>query len=114
LARNTRLIQPVIFTAQGIFTVTYNFIVTVGGWQFEIKQVRAIRAEKYGKPYSATLMINIVNGTAYIENFLAREGDKINKQDIKTITYFMKSIGFNKVVFDRYKDGVNKTKTVSI
>lgn len=92
----------------------FTFIVQVGEWQFETKQIRGIRTSAYGQPYSATVMITVVNGVAYVEGLLAREDQGITKQDVKDITAFLGAIGFKSYVFDRYKDGKKSSKIKSI
>lgn len=92
----------------------YSCVVQVGDWHFEVKLIRGIKTPAYGQPYSATLMITVVNGVAYIENFIARESHKITKADLKDITTFVKALGFKSAVFDRYKDGIKTSKIKSI
>ena len=77
-------------------------ITEVGKWQFEVKEVRAIRTDNYGDPFTATLTLKIVNGDVYIENLLTTTA--ITSQDFKEVENFILALGFDSYYFCRYTD----------
>lgn len=82
-------------------------VAKVGNWCFEIKQVRAIRANKFGEPYDATALITIVNGQVAIENLLAV--DSFTRSDFNDIHTYLKQLGFKQADWRRFnKNGQSK------
>lgn len=76
------------------------YLVKVGGWIFELKQVRAIKSDDFHLPYSATVLITIVNGEPNIENLLSVEG--FTRSDYNDIKEFLNSIGFDGAEWQRF------------
>ena len=80
-----------------------NHITASENWLFEIKVVRAIRTNEYGKPYAGIASITIVDGEVHVEGLMLINK---NKSDIKEIEQHIKyQLGFNEYYFSRYKNG---------
>jgi hypothetical protein len=78
-------------------------ITTGENWLFEIKEVRAIKADEYGKPYSATATLRIVNSVAYVENLLSKK--PFTKADLEELERYMLSIGFTEYFYISFING---------
>lgn len=85
-------------------------VTTRGKWLFEVKEVRAIRAEEYGKPYDAQLTIKIVNGEVHVENLMIKDEKSIKLTDWKAVDEEVLSHGHREYSFDRYDCNGNKRK----
>jgi hypothetical protein len=79
------------------------YLIKVGNWWFEVKQVRAIKTPEFHLPYTATALITIVNGKPGVENLLSVDG--FTRQDYKDIEQFFNIIGFESADWQRF----NKT-----
>jgi len=76
----------------------------IGGWVFEIKQVRAIKTPEYGQPFTANALITIVNGQPSVENLLSIS--EFTRNDFKDIQGFLSELGFKNINYQRFnKDG---------
>ncbi len=73
-------------------------------WLFEVKEVRAIRAQKIGDPYSASLLIKVVNGEVHIENLIST-GVSTRRDLIEIERYIKETLGANCYIYTRYKNG---------
>ena len=80
---------------------------TEGNWSFELKQVFCRKAANYGKPYTMSAVINIVDGEVYVELLSGNDNNSFTKSDYTDLKTFIKNLGFNKVNYSRYK-GENK------
>lgn len=78
--------------------------VQIDDWIFEVKMVRALRVDSYGKPYSAISNININGDSGYIDGLLTSEGDDFTKEDYDTFVKFCQKIGLKEMKYDRYKN----------
>lgn len=86
------------------------YIINVGGWFFEVKQVRAIKTENFGLPYTATALITIVNGEPAIENLLSVDG--FDRNDFKDIQRYLNDLGFKKADWRRFSKSGQKKENV--
>lgn len=85
--------------------------IEIDGWFFEIKAVRAIRAESYGSEYSAIANFNLYNDSAHIDGLMTRTVDDFSRKDHQAFEKFFNQIGVQNVSFDRYqKHGLKKMK----
>ena len=66
--------------------------IQLDNWIFEIKSVRAIRVDSYGKPYSAIANFNLNGGNAYIDGLMTREHDDFTRNDYQTFRHFGASL----------------------
>ena len=77
--------------------------VQVDDWIFEVKALRAIRVNEYGKPYSAIANLNINGNNVYIDGLLTRDDKEFTKEDYMAFKKVCQSLEIKKVTFDRYK-----------
>ncbi|MFT6900030.1 MAG: hypothetical protein ACJAXS_000185 [Colwellia sp.] len=59
---------------------------------FEIKTVRALRVDEYGKPYSAIANLTVNGDNAYIDGLLTREDAKFSRKDFKPFINFVNKL----------------------
>ncbi len=78
-------------------------------WLFEIKEVRAIKTDAYGKPYSAIADITIVDGDVHVEGLLSKHKNG-GRRDLKEIENYIKKLGFKEYFYTRYKNGLKIKK----
>lgn len=88
--------------------------VKIDGWIFEIKAVRAIRAESYGQPYSAIANFNLQGETAYIDGLMTKTHDDFSRDDHRAFEKYFSELGLKKVTFERYCNQGFKTITKDI
>jgi hypothetical protein len=90
-----------------------NLTIKSGKWIFEIKQIFARKTESFGDDFTASLVINNINGTAKVE-LAINKNDTFTRQDREDLQAFFAQMGFEKVTFDRFRSGEKKevTKTV--
>lgn len=77
--------------------------VQVDDWIFEVKTVRAIRIDKYGKPYSAIANLTLNGETGFIDGLLTRENEKFSRNDFHAFYKFCQQMEVKKVNFDRFR-----------
>ncbi len=82
----------------------------VGGWIFELKQVRAFKAENFGEAYSANALITITDGTAHVENLMMRFDEQFTRQDYQAFKTFIENAGFDSAAFSQIKNGERLVK----
>ena len=88
--------------------------VQIGDWIFEVKMVRALKVDEYGKPYSAIANCNINGDSMYIDGLLTQEGETITREDLQSFNDFCYQIGLKQCSYHRYQNGESVTKDVSI
>lgn len=79
-----------------------NRYIQIDGWIFEIKTVRAIKTDSYGKPYSAIANFNLQNDTAFIDGLMTKTEDDFTRIDHKAFEKFFSQIGIKQVTFERF------------
>lgn len=80
----------------------------VGNWSFELKQVFCRKTLVHGQPYVASAVITVTDGQAHVELLTNKESDNFNRDDFKDLIAFVNSLGFEKVHYSRFKDGIKK------
>jgi len=88
--------------------------IRVGEWVFEVKTVRALRVDEYGKPYSAIANCNLNGDTMYIDGLLTKEDQDFSKEDFLTFHKFSKRMGIEGFSYHRYHNGESVTKDVKV
>jgi len=83
-------------------------------WIFEIKMVRAIKVDSYGKPYSAIANINLNGDNAYIDGLMTQQGEVFNRSDYETFENFCQQLGMKQAKFDRFKNQQLKSFIVDL
>ncbi|MGL1958909.1 MAG: hypothetical protein OCD00_16525 [Colwellia sp.] len=88
--------------------------VQIGEWIFEVKMVRALKVDEYGKPYSAIANCNINGDSMYIDGLLTQEGEKFTLDDFKSFYKFGQKMDLKQCSYHRYQNGQSVTKEVAI
>lgn len=88
--------------------------VKMGDWIFEVKMVRALKVDEYGKPYSAIANCNINGDSMYVDGLLTKEGEELSKDDFKTLLQFCQKLGLNRFSYHRYQNGQSMTKEINV
>jgi len=88
--------------------------VKIGDWIFEVKMVRALKVEEYGKPYSAIANCNINGDAMYIDGLLTKDQQKLSKDDFKSFSEFAQLLDINQISYHRYQNGQSVTKEVNL
>jgi len=86
----------------------------VDGWIFEIKTVRALKVDDYGKPYSAIANCNINGDTMYVDGLLTKEDKDFTKEDGMAFQTFCQKLGIDSLTYHRYQNGQSVNKNVKI
>ncbi|NMP30202.1 hypothetical protein HII17_01395 [Thalassotalea sp. M1531] len=58
--------------------------VRIDDWIFEVKMVRALKVDSYGKPYKAIAQMNINGDFAFLDGTLHADDSQFSEQDINT------------------------------
>jgi hypothetical protein len=88
--------------------------VQVDDWIFEVKTVRALRVDKYGKPYSAIASLTVNGDNAYIDGLLTRENEKFSRKDFQAFYKFCQKMEVKQANFDRFKNNELISECVDI
>jgi len=88
--------------------------VQVDDWIFEIKAVRALRVDQYGKPYTAIANLTVNGDNAYIDGLLTRENEKFNRKDFQAFHKFCQQMKLKQAHFDRFKGDELVSECVNI
>lgn len=93
---------------------TLSRYVQIDKWIFEVKAVRAIRVDDFGKPYSAIANFTLNGNSAYIDGLLTREEDDFTREDYQTFVKMTQQLEVKSVNFDRFKQRRRVSDTVKI
>jgi hypothetical protein len=96
------------------FPKTLSRYVQIDKWIFEVKAVRAIRVEDFGKPYSAIANLTINGDSAYIDGLLAREEEDFTREDFQTFVKATEQLEVQSFNFDRFKHRRRISHTVKV
>jgi hypothetical protein len=88
--------------------------VQIDDWIFEIKSVRALRVDQYGKPYSAIANLTINGDSAYLDGLMTRENEKFSRKDFQTFYKFCQQMEVKQAHFDRFKNSELVAECVDI
>lgn len=95
-------------------TDTTSRFIQLDNWIFEVKSVRAIRVNNYGKPYSAIANFTFNGNSAYIDGLMTREDEDFTKDDYQVFNRLCQKLGIKQVQFDRFKDNKFKLDTLDV
>lgn len=95
-------------------TQTHSRFIQVGDWCFELKAVRALKVDQYGKPYQAIANCNINGDKMYIDGLLNKDNDEFSKKDFMDFYNFAKKIGIDSVVYHRFQEDSSVYREVKI
>ena len=93
---------------------TLSRYVQIDKWIFEVKSVRAIRVDDFGKPYSAVANIALNGNSAYIDGLLTREEEDFAREDYQTFVKMSQQLGLESVNFDRFKQRKRVSDVVKV
>lgn len=83
--------------------------VQIDGWIFELKTIRAIKAENYGPAYSAIANFTLQSDHAHIDGLMTRTKEDFSRADHQAFEKFFAQIGIKSVSFERYSPSGFKT-----
>jgi len=95
-------------------TDTTSRFIEIENWIFEIKSVRAIKVNSYGKPYNAIANLSFNGNNAYIDGLMTREDENFSKEDYQVFMRLCQKLGINQAQFDRFKNNQFQLETVDI
>jgi hypothetical protein len=95
-------------------TDTTSRFIQLDDWIFEVKSVRAIRVDSYGKPYNAIANLSFNGDNAYIDGLMTRENENFSKEDYLVFKRLCQKMGIKKVQFDRFKNDQFKLDTLDV
>lgn len=95
-------------------TDTTSRFIQLDNWIFEIKSVRAIKVNDYGKPYDAIANFSFHGNNAYIDGLMTRDKENFSKEDYQVFMSFCQKFGIKQVQFDRFKNNKFKLETVEV
>lgn len=93
---------------------TLSRYVKIDKWIFEVKSVRAIRVDDFGKPYTAVANIALNGDSAYIDGLLTREDDDFTREDYQTFGIMSQQLGLENISFDRFKRQSKVSESVKV
>jgi len=88
--------------------------VKIGDWSFELKSVRALKVDQYGKPYTAIANCSINGNTMYIDGLLTKDDDEFNKKDFFCFYKLCQQIDIDNFSYHRFQDGQSINKVVNV
>jgi len=92
----------------------YSRFIQIGDWCFELKAVRALKVDEYGKPYTAIANCNINGDSMYVDGLVTKSGEEFTKEDFMTFHKFTQMLGLDNFSYHRYHDGQSVTKEVKV
>lgn len=93
---------------------THSRYIQVGDWFFELKAVRALKVDEYGKPYKAIANCNINGDKMYVDGLLTKDGEQFTKKDFLSFYQFCQKIGIDSCSYHRFQDGQSVNKEVPV
>lgn len=73
---------------------------SVGGWCYEVVQVRLRKTSAHGEAYTGIVNATIVNGELHLEGLHC---DEFTLDDMRDLRAISKAFGFKDYTFNRYK-----------
>ena len=95
-------------------TQTHARYIQIDDWYFEIKTVRALKVDEYGKPYSAIANCNINGNQMYVDGLLTKDNEEFNKKDFATFYKFCQKAGLDSFSYHRFQDGESINKEIAV
>ena len=95
-------------------TDTTSRFIQIDNWIFEVKSVRAIKVNSYGKPYNAIANFSFNGDSAYIDGLMTKEGENFTKEDYQVFNRLCEKMGIKQAQFDRFKNNQFKLDTVDV
>ncbi len=86
----------------------------IGEWVFEVKMVRALKVQDYGKPYSSVATITVNGDNGYIDTQMSRAGEEFSRQDCSTFYDFCQRLELKQISYDKIRQGIRIPRTIDI
>jgi hypothetical protein len=93
---------------------TLSRYVQIDQWIFEVKSVRAIRVDDFGKPYSAIANLSLNGDSAYIDGLLTKENEDFTREDYQAFVKVTQQLEVKSFNFDRFKQRRRVSHTVKV
>ncbi|WP_102797545.1 hypothetical protein [Bowmanella denitrificans] len=91
-----------------------NRYVKVGNWIFEVKMVRAIRVEEYGKPYDAVAHMTFNGDEVYVDSQLNSSDRSLDKSDMAALVNFAQMMEVDNFRYDRFQNGQRRSRNIKL
>lgn len=88
--------------------------IQVDNWIFEVKSIRAIKVDNYGKPYNAIANLSFNGNNAYIDGLMTRDEDNFRKEDYQVFKRLCQKLDIKQVQFDRFKNNQFQLETIDV
>lgn len=85
--------------------------VRMDNWIFEIKMVRALKVDSYGKPYEAIAQLNINGDFGYLDGALHAHQDSFSQEDIETFIKISKALSLQSLKFGEQSIALDTEKS---
>lgn len=95
-------------------TDTTSRFIQLDNWIFEVKSVRAIKVNSYGKPYDAIANFSFNGDNTYIDGLMTRDDEKFSKEDYQVFIRLCQQLGIKQIQFDRFKNNQFQLETIDI
>lgn len=95
-------------------TDTASRFIQVDNWIFEVKSIRAIKVDSYGKPYNAIANLSFNGNNAYIDGLMTRDEDNFSKEDYQVFKRLCQKLDIKQVQFDRFKNNQFQLETIAV
>lgn len=77
-------------------------IIQTGKWLFEMKELRGMKVEEYGKPYSALTTIRIIDGELRVDGLISKQ--KLEKTDREELEKLVTTLGFSAYTYSNFNE----------
>ncbi|GGD59386.1 hypothetical protein [Lacimicrobium alkaliphilum] len=91
-----------------------NRYVKVGDWMFEVKMVRAIRVEEYGKPYDAVAHMTFNGDEVYVDSQLNSANENLGRKDLEAFLDFAQMMEVHNFRYDRFQNGERRSRNIKL
>jgi hypothetical protein len=95
-------------------TDTTSRFIQLDNWIFEVKSIRAIKVNSYGKPYNAIANFSFNGDSAYIDGLMTREEETFSKEDYQVFKLLCQKLGIKQVQFDRFKNNQFNLESINV
>ena len=75
--------------------------VQLDNWIFEVKTVRALHVDSYGKPYSAIANLNLHGDNAFIDGLMTRDNEGFTEKDFQVFEKVCQQLGINQMTVSK-------------
>lgn len=88
--------------------------IKVGNWMFEVKMVRAIRVEEYGKPYDAVAHMTFNGDEVYVDSQLSSADENLGRKDLEAFLNFAQMMDVGNFRYDRFQNGERRGRNIKL